>query len=79
MKYNIQDYWAKWLQQDENQSFPEEFDLEDSRLRFDLLAKGHGVESVRVETPADIEPAIDAMLANDNEPYLIDLVLSKDL
>jgi len=59
--------------------FPEEFDLEDSRLRFDLLANGHGVKSARVETPAEIGPAIDAMLANDSEPYLIDLVLSKDL
>jgi benzoylformate decarboxylase len=79
LKYNIQDYWKNWLAQDRDQSFPKEFDLEESGLRFDLLANGHGVKSVRVETPADVEPAIDAMLANDNEPYLIDLVLSKEL
>jgi len=79
LKYNIQDYWENWLEQDRDQSFPKEFDLEESGLRFDLLANGHGVKSVRVETPADIKPAIDAMLANDNEPYLIDLVLSKEL
>jgi thiamine pyrophosphate-dependent acetolactate synthase large subunit-like protein len=79
LKYNLQNYWEKWLGQSANQPFPKEFDLEDSRLRFDLLANGHGVQSVRVETPDDIEPAIDAMLADDNEPYLIDLILSKEL
>ena len=79
LKYNLQDYWVNWLGQSADQSFPKEFDLEDSGLRFDLLAKGHGVQSVRVETPDDINPAIDAMLADDSEPYLIELVLSKEL
>jgi benzoylformate decarboxylase len=78
LKYNIRDYWAHWLGQSPSQSFPEEFDLEKSALRFDLLAQGLNVKATRVENASQIAPAIDAMLADD-DPYLIDLVLDKTL
>jgi benzoylformate decarboxylase len=79
LKYNIQDYWKNWLGQPEDQPFPEAFDLEKSGLRFDLLARGQGVESVRVEKSEQIAPAIDAMLADDHQPFLVDLLLDKAL
>jgi thiamine pyrophosphate-dependent acetolactate synthase large subunit-like protein len=77
LKYNIQAYWRD-LKQSTDQPFPESFDLDRPELRFDKLAEGQGVDAVRVETAAQIAPAIDRALADDR-PFLVDLVLSKAL
>jgi benzoylformate decarboxylase len=77
LKYNLQNYWRD-LGQQTNQTFPDSFDLQKPELRFDQLAQGQGLDAVRVERPEQIGPALDRALA-DEKPFLIDLVLSKDL
>jgi benzoylformate decarboxylase len=77
LKYNIQQYWDA-LGEPRDQRFPPEFDLATPELRFDLLARGQGVDAVRVETPQQIAPALDRALADDR-PFLIDLVLDASL
>ena len=76
LKLNIQQYWReRGLPEHE---FPTEFDINDPGIRFDTLAQALGVQAVRVETPDQIEPAIQQALAN-NEPFLIDLVLTSEV
>ena len=77
LKYNLQNYWRD-LGQQTNQTFPDSFDLQKPELRFDQLAQGQGLDAVRVERPEQIGPALDRALAAE-KPFLIDLVLSKDL
>ena len=76
LKFNLQDYWqAQGLKpQDFPASFPNCFDLRDPGLDFVGLAKALGVPGVRVTQPAEIAPAIQAMLDHDG-PFLIDLVV----
>jgi benzoylformate decarboxylase len=76
LKFNLQDYWqAQGLKpQDFPASFPNCFDLRDPGLDFVGLAKAMGVPGVRVTQPAEIAPAIQAMLDHDG-PFLIDLVV----
>ncbi len=76
LKLNLQDYWqAQGLKpQDFPASFPNCFDLRDPDLDFVGLAKAMGVPGVRVTQPAEIAPAIQAMLDHDG-PFLIDLVV----
>jgi len=76
LKLNLQDYWpAHGLKpQDFPVSFPDCFDLRDPDLGFVGLAKAMGVPGVRVAQPAEIAPAIQAML-DHNGPFLIDLVV----
>jgi benzoylformate decarboxylase len=76
LKINLQDYWqAKGLKpQDLPVSFPDCFDLRDPDLGFVGLAKAMGVPGVRVAQPAEIAPAIQAMLDHDG-PFLINLVV----
>jgi benzoylformate decarboxylase len=54
--------------------FPISFDLSKPDLQFAEMAKALGVAGRRVETAADIAPAIDEMLAHRG-PYLLDVVL----
>lgn len=76
LQLNIDQYWKE---RDINQhEFPRSFDLSHPVLRFDQIANSMGVEAIRVEKVEEIEPALDKMLANDN-PFLIDLVLPRDL
>lgn len=77
LKYNIQQYWRD-QSQSPDQDFPAVFDLATPDLRFDRLAQGQGIDAVRVERPDEIAPALDRALADD-EPFLIDLVLSSEL
>jgi benzoylformate decarboxylase len=77
LKYNIRQYW-KDLGLPADQTFPAAFDLSAPSLRFDLLAEGQGVAAVRVEHPDQIVPAIERALSDD-QPFLIDLVLSDAL
>jgi benzoylformate decarboxylase len=77
LKYNLQQYWVE-RQQPTDQTFPEAFDLTPPNLRFDKLAEGQGVNAVRVERPDQMAPAFERALEND-QPFLIDLVLSSEL
>jgi benzoylformate decarboxylase len=77
LKYNLQAYWRD-QRREASQTFPAAFDLEPPVLRFDQLAQGQGVAAVRVEKPREIGPALDQALADD-QPFLIDLVISKSL
>jgi thiamine pyrophosphate-dependent acetolactate synthase large subunit-like protein len=77
LKYNIQQYWRD-LAQPLDQPFPDVFDLAQPELRFDLLAQAQGIDAVRVERPDQIAPALDRALADD-QPFLIDLMLTAEL
>lgn len=57
--------------------FPVSFDLSYPALHFADLAKGMGVEGVRIEQASEIAPAIQKALSHKG-PFLIDLVLEGD-
>lgn len=71
---NIQEYWSE--QQIPPHTFPAPFDLSQPALGFCEMARGMGVEAVRVEWSEEIAPAIDLALRHDG-PFLIDLVLGE--
>jgi benzoylformate decarboxylase len=76
LKLNILHYWQE--QQIPVHEFPASFDLSHPDIKFDELARAMGVQAVRVETPDQIEPAIDRALAHDG-PFLIDLVITSEV
>jgi benzoylformate decarboxylase len=76
LKLNIKQYWKD--QGLPENDFPASFDLRDPDIRFDQLAQAMGVGSVRVETPEQVGPALDAAFADDR-PFLIDLVVSNEV
>ena len=76
LKLNIQQYWRE--RRLPEREFPASFDLRDPDIRFDELARAMGVQSVRVETPEQIGPAIRQALADD-DPFLIDLVITGEV
>jgi thiamine pyrophosphate-dependent acetolactate synthase large subunit-like protein len=76
LKLNILQYWQE--QQIPAHEFPASFDLSKPELRFDELARAMGVQSVRVEKPDQIQPAIAQALSHDG-PFLIDLVISNEV
>ncbi len=77
LKYNLKEYREEQgLPLD--QPYPDSFDLAAQNLRFDLLAKGQGVDAVRVERFDQIDAALNQALKDDN-PFLIDLVVSGEL
>ncbi len=78
LKYNLQEYWET-IGQPTSGPFPESFDLAKPALNFAGLAMAQGVKAMRVETPEQIGPALDAALADPAEPFLIELVLSPAL
>lgn len=76
LKLNIQQYWTDLgLPQGE---FPASFDLGDPGIRFDHLAESMGVPATRIETSAQVEPALERAFATDG-PFLIDLVVSNEV
>jgi thiamine pyrophosphate-dependent acetolactate synthase large subunit-like protein len=77
LKFNLQQYWQEQglKPQDFPASFPEPFDLRGPDLDFVGLAKAMGVSGRQVTQPAEIAPAIQAML-NHEGPFLIDLVVA---
>lgn len=75
LQLNVGVYWQE--RQIPKHDFPLSFDLSYPPIRFDELARGMGVEAVRVEKPAEIAPAIDRAFAHSG-PFLIDLVLEGD-
>ncbi len=75
LQLNIDQYWKD--QGVPKHDFPLSFDLSSPPLGFVEMAKGMSVPGVRVETPEQIAPAIEQMLATPG-PFLIDLVLEGD-
>ena len=75
LQLNIDVYWQE--REIAKHDFPLSFDLSYPALKFADLARGMGVEAVRVEHPSEIAPAIDRALAHSG-PFLIDLVLEGD-
>ena len=57
--------------------YPMSFDLSNPPLHFVEMARGMGVQGIRVEQPWEIGPAIEQMLAHPG-PFLVDLVLEGD-
>lgn len=77
LKYNLQQYWAE-RGEPADQPFPDAFDLVQPELRFDKLAEAQGVAAVRVARPQEISSALDRAFA-DHQPFLIELLLSREL
>lgn len=75
LQLNIDQYWKD--QGVPKHDFPLSFDLSSPPLHFVDLAKGMSVPGIRVETPEQIAPAIQQMLATPG-PFLLDLVLEGD-
>ena len=76
LKLNIQQYW-KDIELPQG-DIPVPFNLADPVIDFVTLAQSMGVPGIRVETPDQVAPAIQQMLAHDG-PFLIDLVISNEL
>ena len=76
LKQNLLDYWnQQGLAPGEYPAaFPPAFEVGDPTLDFVALAGALGVPGRRVAQPAEIAPAIEAMLGHDG-PFLIELVL----
>ena len=75
LQLNIDAYWKE--RAIPKHDFPLSFDLSSPRLQFHEMARSMGVQSVRVEKPWEIAPAIQQALAHPG-PFLIDLVLEGD-
>ena len=76
LKDNIRQYWRE--RDVPEHGFPASFDLRDPDLRFDRIAESLGVPAVRVETGAQVRPAISRALETDG-PFLIDVVIDGDV
>jgi benzoylformate decarboxylase len=68
---NIEQYWRE--RGIDPHRHPSGFDLSRPDIRFAELARSLGVESVRVQKPDEVEPAVRRMLAHQG-PFLVDLV-----
>jgi thiamine pyrophosphate-dependent acetolactate synthase large subunit-like protein len=75
LQLNIDEYWKE--RSVPKHDFPLSFDLSEPSLRFVDIARGMGVDGVRVEKPWDIAAAVKQALAAPG-PFLIDLVLESD-
>lgn len=67
---NIEKYWKE--RGIPHHAYPRAFDLSDLGLAFVDIARGFGVDGMLVEKPAQLDEALDRMLANDR-PFLLDL------
>ncbi|MDR3575264.1 MAG: thiamine pyrophosphate-binding protein [Anaerolineaceae bacterium] len=75
LQLNIDAYWKERLIP--KHDFPLSFDLSTPPIQFHEMARSMGVQSLRVEKPWEIAPAIRQALAHPG-PFLIDLVLEGD-
>lgn len=76
LKLNLLQYWrAQGLPE---RAYPDSFDIGEPDIHYADLAGALGVAGERVETPAQIAPAIERALAHSG-PYLIDLVLDNSV
>jgi benzoylformate decarboxylase len=76
LKLNIEEYWEE--REIPEHGFPVSFSLTAPDIRFDQLARSLGVAAVRVETAAQIAPAITQALEHEG-PFLIDLVIANQV
>ncbi|WP_075214087.1 thiamine pyrophosphate-binding protein [Mongoliimonas terrestris] len=76
LQLNIQQFWTEAAI--DGRPFPLSFDLSKPALHFADLAKAMSVPAIRVETPADIAPAIAAALAEPG-PFLLDVAIEGDV
>ncbi|MDQ3547450.1 MAG: thiamine pyrophosphate-dependent enzyme, partial [Chloroflexota bacterium] len=76
LKLNLQQYWRERALPERD--FPTSFDITDPDIQFVEMARSMGVNGVRVETPDQIAPAIDAMLADD-QPFLVELMITDEV
>lgn len=76
LQLNVLAYWQERGMP--NHDFPLSFDLSQPVLHFDQMARSMGIESLRVEKPDQIAPAIQQALAHPG-PFLIDVVLEGDI
>ena len=75
LQLNIDQYWGELGIP--KHDYPLSFDLSHPPLHFVQMARGMGVQGIRVEKPWEIKDAIAQMLAHPG-PFLIDLVLGSD-
>jgi thiamine pyrophosphate-dependent acetolactate synthase large subunit-like protein len=75
LQLNIDAYWKE--RTIPKHDFPMSFDLSSPQIQFHEMARSMGVQSLRVEKPWEIAPAIRQALAYPG-PFLIDLVLEGD-
>jgi benzoylformate decarboxylase len=75
LQLNIDAYWRE--RDISKHDFPLSFDLSSPPIQFHEMARSMSVQSVRVEKPSEIAPAIQQALAHPG-PFLIDLVLEGD-
>lgn len=75
LQLNVDQYWKE--QGIGKHEYPISFDLSNPPLHFVEMARGMGVQGVRVEKPWEVAPAIEQMLAHPG-PFLVDLVLESD-
>lgn len=80
LKQNLVDYWQTLGLKPEQfpQDFPPSFDIREPDLDFVGLARALGVPAQRVTQPAEIEPAVAALLDGEG-PFLLELVLEGDV
>ena len=76
LKLNLKHYWDE--RHISEHQFPDCFDIRTPDIQFVELARAMGVQAVRVERAEQIIPALQVALADD-EPFLIDLVLSSEI
>lgn len=72
LQSNLRHYW-----QDRSlpeHPYPASFDLRHPAIDFRMLARGHGVDAIRVENVEEIDGAIKSAFSVD-EPYLIEVLL----
>lgn len=67
---NIEQYWRE--RGIAEHSHPTPFDLSHPDLGFTDIARGYGVDAMRVDSPRQVAEAVKRMLADDR-PFLIDL------
>ena len=75
LQLNVDEYWKE--QGIAKHDYPMSFDLSNPPLHFVEMARGMGVQGIRVEHPWEIGPAVEQMLAHPG-PFLVDLVLESD-
>ena len=75
LQLNIDAYWKE--REIPKHDFPLSFDLSSPPIQFHEIARSMSVQSLRVEKPSEIAPAIQQALAHPG-PFLIDLVLEGD-
>ncbi|WP_328537675.1 thiamine pyrophosphate-binding protein [Streptomyces sp. NBC_00344] len=71
---NIEQYWRE--RGVPEHAHPSPFDLSDPDLGFSDIARGFGVDALRVDEPGQVAEAVKRMLADD-KPFLIDLRITE--